>query len=182
MTKDLLTQLAKGISLANARKTSEAQSIILFCQIVVNIMKAVMLNWKALVWLTTQRWKISTMTKLLREHLTLNQAKQMKGNFWSYFNNLAILPLCESKLGWSSRHFASLPSSHALSKILDTHIWPIFWPLLNVYLRVLLLVTIFFGQRDATDYTSKSLQAESNSCDTQIIFYFLLCDIPKWWR
>ena len=49
MTKDLLTQLAKGISLANARKTSEAQSTILFCQIVVNIMKTVMLNWKALV-------------------------------------------------------------------------------------------------------------------------------------
>ena len=53
---------------------------------IVNIMKAVVLNWKALVQQTTQRRKISTVMKLLREHLTLTQAKQMKGNYIPYYN------------------------------------------------------------------------------------------------
>ena len=53
---------------------------------IVNIMKAVVLNLKALVSQTTQRRKIYTAMKLLREHLTLTQAKQMKGNYIPKYN------------------------------------------------------------------------------------------------
>ena len=83
MMKDHLTQFAQGISLANARKTKQAQSNILFCLMIVNIMKAVMPNGKAIVWQTTQLWKISSVMKLLKEHFILTLAKQMKGNLRS---------------------------------------------------------------------------------------------------
>ena len=82
MIKDMLTQSPQTISLANAQRTSKAQNNILFCLTIVDIMKAVVLNWKDLVWQATQRWKVSTAMKLLREHLTLIQDKLMKGNFW----------------------------------------------------------------------------------------------------
>ena len=49
MMKDRLTQFAQGISLANARKTKQAQSNILFCLMIVNIMKAVMPNGKVIM-------------------------------------------------------------------------------------------------------------------------------------
>ena len=42
-----------------------------------------MLNGKALVLQITQRWKISIVTTLPRDHFTLTLRKQMKGNLIS---------------------------------------------------------------------------------------------------
>ena len=47
-----------------------------------------MLNGKALISQITQRWKIFTVTKLLRDPLSLTQAKKLKGNFFSSCNLL----------------------------------------------------------------------------------------------